>query len=205
MVEHHRQQDGRVHARDRRLAKHVRRMRDQLDQMRAAACENSGGSEAKFGIACQGPRQRPAGRGLRKRELRRIAKAPWQELTRHGKTIQAEIAAIGDFERLGGVDDRQIAARADLLVAALSGAAESIELQIHEAEIVRRVRDMSTQPEHAMAGRLDQRYLNRRGIGARDRAFEGMVHHLARLEADKSCGEIVGPAAEGPIGAKRLG
>jgi hypothetical protein len=32
-----------------------------------------------------------------------------------------------------------------------------------------------------------------------------MVYHLARLEADKGCGEIVGPTAERLIGAKRLG
>jgi hypothetical protein len=91
-----------------------------------------------------------------------------------------------------------------LFVTALGRAAETIELEIDEAEIVGAISDMAAQPKDPVARRFHQRNLDRRRLGTRNRTFERKVGDLARLEPDKGGSEIIGPAPEGLIHAKRL-
>jgi hypothetical protein len=52
------------------------------------------------------------------------------------ETKQPEVMAICNFERLGGIDQSDIAGTAHLDVAPLKIAANPFELQIYEAQIV---------------------------------------------------------------------
>ena len=124
---------------------------------------------------------------------------------RHCKAKEAEVAAVGNLERLGRIGDREVAGRTDLLVSPLRRAAQTLELEIDEAEIVRASRNMGPQPENAVPCGFHQRNLDRRSVGTRDRTFEGTVVDFTRLEPDKGRSEIVGPTAEGPIGTRGLG
>src|SRR5271165_7073583 len=90
-------------------------------------------------------------------------------------------------------------------MAALRGAAQPIELEIDEAEIVGACSDVRGKTQHAVPGGPDQRHLDRGCIAARDPAFEGLVDRPARLEPDESRSKIVSPTAEGLISVMRLG
>ncbi len=113
--------------------------------------------------------------------------------------------AVGNLERLGRIGDREVAGRTDLLVSPLRRAAQALELEIDEAEIVRAARDMGPQPENTVTRSFHQRNLDRRSVGTRDRAFEGTVGDFTRLEPDKGRSEIVSPATEGLIDTRGLG
>src|ERR1700731_4030590 len=64
----------------------------------------------------------------------------------------------------GRVDDGEISRPADLLVTTLRGAAHPFEVKINEAQVVRAVRDVRTQPQNSVLGCGDARNPDRSSV-----------------------------------------
>src|SRR5260221_14297405 len=98
-----------------------------------------------------------------------------QQASRDSKTKELKIATIGDFERLGRVDDGEISRPADLLVTTLRGAAHPFGLKINEGQLVRAARDVRTQPQNPGLGCSDAGNPDRRSVSSGYRPLERML------------------------------
>ena len=200
MVKHHRQQHGDMHALRRRIGKNFRRMRNQIDHVRANQCRGFWWltiTQGEFGIACKCSGESTAGLGLGQGEPRPLEQPFGQERPRYGKAEQSEVMAVGDLERLCRIRKRQIARCSDLLVAALCGTSQPFELEVDKAKIIRAQGDVRSQAKHGMPRGCDQRYLYRSGINPRDCAFKGLVNNPARLKSYKGSRKVVSPISKG--------
>src|ERR1700730_7729054 len=101
--------------------------------------------------------------------------------------------------RLSSVDDGEISRPADLLVTTLRVAAHPFELKINEAQVVRAVRDVRTQPQNSVLRCGDAGNPDRSSVNPEYRPLEGMLGYFARLQLDESICEIVSPTTKGLI------
>ncbi|WFU39560.1 hypothetical protein QA640_35195 [Bradyrhizobium sp. CB82] len=139
MIDHHRQQNGDVHALGGQIAQHVGRVCDQIDHMRTDQGRGPQTlmiGEADFGIAAKSFGESPARLRARQVELRTIEQLLRQQPSRDGEAEELEIVTVGDLERLRRIGDGEIAGRTGLLVVALAGAPEPFDLEVDETKIV---------------------------------------------------------------------
>jgi hypothetical protein len=129
----------------------------------------------------------------------RSEKMARQQMSRDGKTKQLKIATIGDFKRLGRIDDGEVSRPADLLVTTLRVAAHPFELKINEAQIVHAARDVRTQAQNPVLGCGDAGNPDRTSVSPGYRPLERMLGFFARLQLDESVREIVSPTTKGLI------
>jgi hypothetical protein len=206
MVKHHRQQHRDMQAIRGRVSENFRRMRNQIDHVRAD--QRRGweltATQTELGIAGERSGKCTAGFGRGQVEPRMIQQPFWQQLPRDGKAEQFEVVAVGDLEGLCRIGKRQVTGRTDLFVAALRGTPQPFELKVDKAKIVRARGNVRSEAKHGVPGGCDQRYVNRSRINPRNCAFEGLVSKPARLESYEGSSKVVSPAPKRLIRMSRL-